>query len=254
MHVQAIPTTHTYTLANKCTNTHTHTHRPDSHFYCSHFYGGPISLLLPFVLRIISLHGMGGFQLSHFLLLSCMSPVFIFLPFFFFSLSFCLSLWLSFSLPSLYSSWSSLEVVQRSASTDRWSKTPEVFFPSLRWPPFLLHFLYVLFLSLSPAPFLSVLPECLARRTMLDLSVLSALCIWMALCARLGQQPGVSVCVGVWPRAGVCVGLWICVCVCVLFSLLANVIMHLKLAWLFVTQSATHKFLPFCRDAENNLS
>ncbi len=40
----------------------------------------------------------------------------------------------------------------------------------------------------------------------------------------------------------------VCVCVCVRVCLLANVIMlqfmNLKLAWLYVPQSATHKFPP----------
>lgn len=38
---------------------------------------------------------------------------------------------------------------------------------------------------------LSVFPGCLARRTVLDLLVLSALCIWTLLCARLGLRPEV---------------------------------------------------------------
>lgn len=54
------------------------TRRHDLTVYCSRFYGRPISLLLPFVLRIISLHGMGGFELSHFLFIPCMSPIFTF--------------------------------------------------------------------------------------------------------------------------------------------------------------------------------
>lgn len=53
-------TTHVHkrTQALIFTNTTIRTH--DLSVYCSHFYGGPISLLLPFVLRIISLHKTGG--------------------------------------------------------------------------------------------------------------------------------------------------------------------------------------------------
>lgn len=84
-HVRTHKTTHTHTQANKYANTHTHMHGLS--VYCSHFYGGLIIVLLPFVLRIISLHGMGGFQLSYFLLLAFISnSPFRFLICFFFSL------------------------------------------------------------------------------------------------------------------------------------------------------------------------
>ncbi len=100
-------------------------------------------------------------------------------------------------------------------------------------------------LSLS----LSLSVGCLAGRTMLDLSVLSALCIWMALCARLGLQPDVCVCVCVCVcvRAHICAGVFVWICACMCISLLANVItlqfMNLKLAWLSPPRSAIHKSL-----------
>lgn len=74
---------------HSCKQMHEYTHprRHDLTVYCSRFYGRPISLLLPFVLRIISLHGMGGFELSHFLFIPCMSPIFTF-PFHLHSISF----------------------------------------------------------------------------------------------------------------------------------------------------------------------
>lgn len=138
---------HKHTQAHKCTNIYTHRH--DSSGYCSHFYGSPISLLLPFVLRIISLHGMEGFQLSHFLFLLCMSPIFTFLCCFF--------------LPPFSTHHKD---VWRSfighASTDRWSKTPEVLFLSvIASLPFYFTFSVFslalsLYPSLSPAPSLSL--------------------------------------------------------------------------------------------------
>ena len=66
------------THSSNRTHEYTRTRRHDLTVYCSRFYGRPISLLLPFVLRIISLHGMGGFELSHFLFIPCMSPIFTF--------------------------------------------------------------------------------------------------------------------------------------------------------------------------------
>lgn len=75
---------------------------------------------------------------------------------------------------------------------------------------------------------LSVLPGCLARWTMLDLFVLSALCIWIVLCARLGLRPEVHVSA----RIRVC-----------FVSLHENVITlqftNLKLTWLRLPKSAT---------------
>lgn len=67
-------------------------------------------------------------------------------------------------------------------SAASWSKTPEVLFPisslaslcSLYLSLFLSHTLYLCLIRLF------------GSRNTLDLSVLSALCIWMALCARLG--------------------------------------------------------------------
>lgn len=78
---------------------------------------------------------------------------------------------------------------------------------------------------------LCVLPGYLARRAVLDLFVLSALCIWMVLCARLGLRPEVRVSA----RIRVC-----------FVSLRENVItlqfMNLKLTWLRLPKSATLKF------------
>ena len=109
------------------------------------------------------------------------------------------------------------EDIQRSfGGHARWFKTPEVLFLPLHWPQFFPYFLYNLHILhfhsppifLSPphalslsfslplypssAPSISVLPSYLAGRTSLDRSALSALCIWTALCARVGLQPGVS--------------------------------------------------------------
>lgn len=77
---------------------------------------------------------------------------------------------------------------------------------------------------------LSIFPSCLAHRTGLDLVFLSAACIWMVLCARLGLGPDVRA----WE--------WVFV------SLRENVItlqfVSLKLAWLRLPKSATLKFQP----------
>lgn len=152
------------------------TRRHDLTVYCSRFYGRPISLLLPFVLRIISLHGMGGFELSHFLFIPCMSPIFTF-PFHLDGISFVSFFVFFFFLLHR------LEVSLRSRQYRQVVQNP--------WGTFaasLLSFHCVLPLS-APSLSLSVLPGCLARRTVLDLLVLSALCIWMVLCARLGLRP-----------------------------------------------------------------
>lgn len=156
---------------------HTRTRRHDLTVHCSRFYGRPISLLLPFVLRIISLHGMGGFELSHFLFIPCMSPIFTF-PFHLHSISFVsFVFFIFFFFPSFGGQFAVTAVQTGGPKPLRYSSSLFTFLspcsPSLR--------------SLS----LSVFPGCLARRTVLDLLVLSALCIWTLLCARLGLRPEV---------------------------------------------------------------
>lgn len=188
---------------------YTHTRRHDLTVYCSRFYGRPISLLLPFVLRIISLHGMGGFQLSHFLFIPCTSPIFT-IPFHLCSVSFVS---LCFSAVQMFGGQPAVTAVQTGGP-----KPPRYFLS--------------LFTFLSQCSLLSrsILPGCLARRTVLDLFFLSAPCIWMVLCARLGLRPDV--------RAGGCM---------CFVSLRENVItlrfVNLKLTWLHRPKSATLKFL-----------
>lgn len=81
---------------------------------------------------------------------------------------------------------------------------------------------------------LSVLPGCLARGTVLDLLVLSALCIWTVLCARLGLRPDV--------RAGASAGASARIGVCFV-SLREKVItlqfMNLKLTWRRLPKAAS---------------
>lgn len=191
---------------------YTHTRRHDLTVYCSRFYGRPISLLLPFVLRIISLHGMGGFELSHFLFIPCTSPIFT-IPFHLYSVAFVS---LCFSIVQMFGGQSAVTAVQTGGPK------PPRYFLSL-----------FTFLSQCPPSLLSrsILPGCLARRTVLDLFFLSALCIWMVLCATLGLRPDVR-------ASG---------CTCFV-SLRGNVItlqfVNLKLTWLHLTKSATLKFLP----------
>lgn len=92
----------------------------------------------------------------------------------------------------------------------------------------LLSFHYVL--PLSPLS-LSALPGCLAHRTGLDLFFLSALCIWMVLCARLGPGPDV--------RASVCMRVYF-----VSQNVFTLQFVNLKRTWLRLPKSATLKFQP----------
>lgn len=119
---------------------------------------------------------------------------------------------LSFSLPHR------LEVSLRSRLYRQVVQSPWGTFPAS-----LLSFHH----ALPFPPSLSMLAGCLARKSVLDLFVLSALCIWTVLCARLGLRPEV--------RVRVC-----------FVSLRENVItlqfMNLKLTWLCLPKSATLKF------------
>lgn len=150
-----------HAIAYKHTQMHLCTHAHDLSVYCSHFYGSPISLLLPFVLRIISLHGMGDFSClifspSH----ACLQfpPSFLF-PFLLFlvSLSFCFVLLfvsVSVLLSSLHSSLRCLKVIRRSCWCRQVVRSP--------WGSFFVHFfaslsLYFTFLTFS-LPFFSLLP------------------------------------------------------------------------------------------------
>ena len=133
--------------------------------------------------------------------------------------SFLPSFFLQHSLALFSSPWC-LEVIQRSCQYRQVVQKPRGSFSifSLASISNVLS-LSTLFLSLS----LSLLPGCLAGRTMLDHSVLSALCIWMALCARVGLQPGVRASAWVFVRIGL-----VCLCEftrCEGISLLTNVIM-----------------------------
>lgn len=166
-------------------------------------------MLLPFVLRIIFLHRKGGFELSRFPSF-CSTFSFSFILFFFHFLTFSLNLFLffvssflfcflplSFFFPSFFLS----KVILRSCKY-RYLRPPMFYFPSFfpsasylpSLSPYCLCSLLSLFLFISSSFPLSNLPSYLADRTMLNISFLSALCIWMAFGAETGFQPGVCMC------------------------------------------------------------
>lgn len=202
-----------------------HTHRHDLSAYCSHFYGSSISLLLPFVLRIISLHEMGGILAVSFSLHPMHVSNFPFLSFFlpFFFPSFSLNL-----IIRTFGGHSAVMAVQTGG-------------------PKPLRYFFNLIAGFPLLSFLCVLP-----------SPLSLFSLTLSL-----YYPGVWQAEPRWIALFYlhCASGWHCeldlgysqVHVCVCISLLASIIMlqfmNLKLVWLYPPQSASHKFLPpWCRN------